>query len=159
MEHLIKKLELITIKDDLQETIEHLIEKLEFIKMKDDLLFEYVDKHIDEWGIDIGDNYLDDIMEQVCQLRKKRLKLSEKSSKDDDIVFKEDDETIEKQQLKTVEKKYDKLYEDACGIKIENYEDEDDGEGKSLSPSSSWKVVLTKIDMLENRFNTKTDTI
>ena len=58
--------------------VEQIIEKIEEMNktIKDNDLFNYVDKHIDEWNIDIGDYYLDDIIENVSHIIKKRKNLN-----------------------------------------------------------------------------------
>lgn len=139
----------------MDEIVEQIIERLEGVVMKDTLLFEYVDSNIDEWDIDIGDHFLDDIMELVCPLLKKRARLS-KQEADDGIVFKEDEEQAEKIQLKVVVKKYDILYREACEIdEVEDLEeDEEDATEGGRTPAGSWKDVLDRIDAMRNKMST-----
>jgi uncharacterized protein (DUF1778 family) len=94
--------------------VEQIIEKIEdetkYKNIKINDLFHLIDKHIDEWDIDIGDFYLDDVVENVSHIIKKRNNLNVNNNKEDDIIFKLDEETVEKNQLDSVIKQYDKLY-------------------------------------------------
>ncbi len=94
--------------------VEQIIERIEdetkYKNIKINDLFHLIDKHIDEWDIYIGDFYLDDVVENVSHIIKKRNNLNVNNNKEDDIIFKLDEETVEKNQLDSVIKQYDKLY-------------------------------------------------
>ena len=70
----------------LEDILEELLEKLYSLgggslreprfPLKDKDLYNYIDDHIDEWNIDIGDYYLDDIIDNLIALKNKREKLN-----------------------------------------------------------------------------------
>ena len=137
--------------------VEQIIEKIEEINktIKDNDLFNYVDKHIDEWNIDIGDYYLDDIIENVSHIIKKRKNLNV-NNKEDDIIFKLDEETVEKNQLETVIKQYDKLYKKACKINTEDIISSSIGSDNGIdiyNHSSSWNNTLNRIDNIYKKID------
>ena len=154
----------------LEDILEELLEKLysldskkkgqQQFPCKDKDLYNYIDDHIDEWNIDIGDYYLDDIIDNLIALKNKREKLNS-CSKDDDIVFQMDEEMYEQIQLEGVLKEYDKLYKKACRIHIN--EDDSPNENMIISSSpyslgkgKSWNEILEKIDKLHVRAGHKT---
>lgn len=142
----------------MESIVEQIIEKIEDTNktIKDIELFNYVDKYIDEWNIDIGDYYLDDIIENVSHIIKKRKKLNINNYKDDDIVFKLDDETLEKNQLETVIKHYDKLYTKACKINTEDIISSSIDSDNSIdiyNHSSSWNNTLNRIENIYKKVN------
>ena len=139
----------------MDEIVEQILEKLgETLRgkpMKDNALFEYVDENLDDWDIDILDFYLDDVMNIVCPLLKKRNGLNKKVE-DDGIVFKVDEEQQERRQLKIVVKQYDILYEQACMIdEVENTVEDN---SLSSTPIGSWKNVLSRLDLIYSRRTT-----
>lgn len=136
--------------------VEQIIEKIEEMNktIKDNDLFNYVDKHIDEWNIDIGEHYLDDIIENVLHIIKKRNNLNVNNNKEDDIVFKLDEETVEKNQLETVIKQYDKLYKKACKINTEDIISSSIGSESGINiHSSSWNDTLNRIDNIYKKID------
>lgn len=138
----------------MESIVEQIIEKIDETNktIKDIELFNYVDKYIDEWNIDIGDFYLDDVVENVSYIIKKRNNLNINNNKEDDIIFRLDEETVEKNQLETVIKQYDKLYKKACKINIETEIscsiDSDNG-----IHSSSWNDTLNRIDNIYKKID------
>jgi hypothetical protein len=139
----------------MDEIVEQIVEKLgETLRgkpMKDNALFEYVDENLDDWDIDILDFYLDDVMNIVCPLLKKRNGLNKKVE-DDGIVFKVDEEQQERRQLNIVVKQYDILYEQACMIDEVEHSEED--KELSSTPIGSWKNVLSRLDLIYSRRTT-----
>jgi hypothetical protein len=116
--------------------------------IKDLDLFHYVDGNIDSWGIDIGDYFLDDIIEGVILLRAKRAGLNRKPD-GDDIIFQESEEDREAAELSKVSRQYDRLYSKALQIRTDNNAE------LSCSPemtvSGSWSETLRRIDTLQER--------
>ena len=136
--------------------IEQIIEKIEdetkYKNIKINDLFHLIDKHIDEWDIDIDDFYLDDVVENVSHIIKKRNNLNVNNNKEDDIIFKLDEETLEKNQLDSVIKQYDKLYKKACKINIET-EISCSIDSDSGIQSSSWNDTLNRIDNIYKKID------
>ena len=139
----------------MDEIVEQIVEKLgETLRgkpMKDNALFEYVDENLDDWDIDILDFYLDDVMNIVCPLLKKRNGLNKKVE-DDGIVFKVDEEQQERRQLNIVVKQYDILYEQGCMIDEVEHTVEDNS--LSSTPIGSWKNVLSRLNLIYSRRTT-----
>ena len=139
----------------MDEIVEQIVEKLgETLRgkaMKDNDLFEYVDENLDDWNIDLLDFFLDDVMNIVCPLIKKRNGLNKKVE-DDGIVFKVDEEQQERHQLNIVVKQYDILYEQAC--MIDEVEHTEDDKELSSTPIGSWKNVLSRLDLIYSRGTT-----
>lgn len=148
----------------LEDILEELLEKLYSLggrnrfPCKDKDLYNYIDDHIDEWNIDIGDYYLDDIIDNLIALKNKREKLNS-CSKDDDIVFQMDEEMYEQIQLEGVLKEYDKLYKKACRIHVKEDDSQDNmiisSSPYSLGKGKSWNEILEKIDKLHIKANRK----
>lgn len=134
-----------------EEIVEKLGETLRGKAMKNNALFEYVDENLDDWNIDLLDFFLDDVMELVCPVFKKRSALNKKVE-DDGIVFKVDEEQQEKTQLNIVVKQYDILYKEAC--MLEEVEQSNDDNSLSCTPIGSWKNVLTRLDLIYSRRTT-----
>jgi hypothetical protein len=153
---------------ELEDILEELLEKLYSLggskknpkfPCKDKELYNYIDDHIDEWNIDIGNYYLDDIIDNLIALKNKREKLNN-LPKDDDIVFKMDEEMEEQIQLESVIKEYDKIYKQACQIHFNNNENDTIKDNEydiissspySLDKGKSWTKILEKIDKLHEK--------
>ena len=134
----------------MEEIAEQIIEKVEGMPIKDTEMYEYIDKRIDDWEIETGDYYLDDIVEYILKILKKRRSFETESKKHDDIVFKMDEETAEQHQLEMVVKKYNKLYKSACNIvtiDVVICESIVTGESTTVTATNdSWIETLDRID-------------
>ena len=134
----------------MEEIAEQIIEKVEGMQIKDTEMYEYIDKRIDDWEIETGDYYLDDIVEYILKILKKRRSFETESKKHDDIVFKMDEETAEQHQLEMVVKKYNKLYKSACNIvtiDVVICESIATGESTTVTATNdSWIETLDRID-------------
>ena len=133
---------------DMDEIAEQIFEKIEGINIKDNELYDYIDTRIDDWNIDIGNYYLDDIIDYVIKIKKLRKMIITKSN-DDEIVFKMDDEMAEKQQLDVVVKKYNKLYKAACTIVTVDVMIE--SEFDCNDTKNEWSNTLNRIDAIYNK--------
>ena len=134
----------------MEEIAEQIIEKVEGMPIKGTEMYEYIDKRIDDWEIETGDYYLDDIVEYILKILKKRRSFETESKKHDDIVFKMDEETAEQHQLEMVVKKYNKLYKSACNIvtiDVVICESIVTGESTTVTATNdSWIETLDRID-------------
>lgn len=132
----------------MDEIAEHIYEKIEGVNIKDNEMYDYVDTRIDDWNIDIGNYYLDDIIDYVIKIKRLRQMIISKSN-DNDIVFKMDDEMAEKQQLDIVVKKYNKLYKTACTIVTVDVVIESEFLCNDIK--NDWSNTLDRIDAIYNK--------
>lgn len=110
-------------------------------------MFSFVDTNIDDWGLDIGDLYLDELVTEMLNIKRKRDKLSKDTIKcGSHVIFKKSDECLEKIALKKVSKQYDKLYMEATTIVTQ-----DDTTIYTEETSvivGSWEQTLERIEMI-----------
>jgi hypothetical protein len=133
------------IDDIIEDIIQHLYDNKINIKDKKINLLCYIDNYLTENDIDIGNIYLDDLVDIVITIMNKRCN-NNKNTNDDDIIFKLDEEEIEQTELKTVIKKFDSLYKKAKKIDIDITTSPIGSYKESLS--SSWDNILNRIDSI-----------
>lgn len=132
----------------MEDIIESLIFQIEKNNknVTDDTLFSYIDNNIDDWGIDIGERFLDDVVAQMIYIVKKRNKLL--SGKGEAIDFKMDEEYQEQILVSKVSKQYNKIYKSTCKIVINETHDEVEVEAESETKVGSWGDTLNRIDAI-----------
>jgi hypothetical protein len=143
-------------KEEFTDLVEDIMEKLDQheqhervnrVERQTDLV-RFVDAHLDEWGIDIKDYYLDDLVDRVKLLTKQRARLLI-GNEGNDIVFQSGAagkaEKAEQAELAKVVKHYDYLFQQASAIKPGKEEDDLLG-GPPSCEYLEWNAVLERID-------------
>ncbi len=109
--------------------------------MKKQELLRYIDLHVDTWDVDIGECYLDDIVDEVFKLCK--------VSQDKKVT---NDEKVEKKMLKRAQKHYDKLFEDTIAQTTESMVQEDDTVDTTMEKSDTdkqeWVTIINRVELI-----------
>jgi hypothetical protein len=150
---------------DIQSITEQIIIKITVTKInvKTCDIFNYVDNNIDDWNIDIGDHFLDDICDIVVTKLKKREVLTTASVKNSNFIeFKMDEETQEKIMLDKIERSYNKITRQTIKMKSvyenEESDEESDKEQDSSQPLNSWDKRLERIENIYKKYEETTKT-
>lgn len=133
--------------DDIVEAI--LLKLHSYSKKKCGDLFFYIDDHLDQWNIELGELFLDDVVAQVGYLMIKRARLNQ-TSHDTDILFREDDATMEAKQLAAVYSEFDKIHAEAQTLPVDTLHVITTPNTPTLL-ATSWEKTLNRIDVVYNR--------